>query len=124
MKPIVLPSNQCTHASSCSCASTRVVPFVGSSASSQRSLLSAARTGKTARVPSSEKNTGSMSTSRSGCSFVSVFASVFSFVSFAFSGALRPVFSHCTFPVVTSIEATRVAPRLSPTFVRDGMSVV
>ena len=48
------PPTSRTHASSCSASSTRVVPDSGSTATSQRSLLSSARTCATAIAPSSD----------------------------------------------------------------------
>src|SRR5687768_4312785 len=76
MNPAAPSESQCTHASSCSCAIARAFAVTGSNASSHESLLSAARTGSTAFVPSSDQNRSSISTSRSAASFVSVFSAV------------------------------------------------
>jgi len=97
-------------------------------------LLSTARTGSTARVPSSDQNSSSSSTSRSLSSFFAVSVSVFSAVAstlfsvtdsvFGSGGAFKPVFSHCTFPSAAEMLAIFVAGCSSPTLRRAGRSVV
>src|SRR5205823_7220623 len=122
------------HASSCSVSTTRVLPDSGSSATYQRSLLSADRAPATANLPSSDSSGIDQRISRSarwpgfGVWLASgsddgALGGVAAFSLSSIGGAKLPS-AHTDLPVLRFSTASSRRSCVSPTAVRPGMSSV